>query len=78
MQLPWSDCENQFQIMYQLGTGNHPSVPRDALSEEGRDFLSHCFAQDPAVRWNASKLLNHHFVKVRCGDLEGGSIGIDH
>lgn len=68
LQLPWSECENQFQIMFQLGSGKTPPVPEAALSDEGHDFLSKCFIIDPQMRWKAIQLLDHPFVKVRCVD----------
>ena len=64
-QLPWSEFDNQFQIMFQLGNGKSPTIPEASLSSEGHDFLSHCFEQDPSRRWNANHLLDHPFVKVR-------------
>jgi len=66
--LPWSEYDNQFQIMYQLGNGKSPTIPQGSLSSEGHDFLSHCFEQDPGRRWRVNKLLDHPFVKVSDGD----------
>ena len=63
-QLPWSEFDNQFQIMFQLGNGKSPTIPESSLSNEGHDFLSHCFEQDPCRRWRANHLLDHPFVKV--------------
>ena len=63
-QLPWSEFDNQFQIMFQLGNGKSPTIPEGSLSSEGHDFLSHCFEQDPSQRWRANHLLDHPFVKV--------------
>lgn len=64
-QLPWSECEDQFQIIYKLGFGKTPPVPETALSDEGHDFLSNCLIIDPQVRCKAIQLLDHPFVKVR-------------
>ena len=64
LQLPWSECDNQFTIMYRLGTGKSPSISEGALSQEGHDFLSKCFITDPSKRWKAGRLLDHNFVKV--------------
>ena len=63
-QLPWSEFDHQFQIMFQLGNGKSPTIPEASLSSEGHDFLSHCFEQDPSRRWRANHLLDHPFVKV--------------
>ncbi len=65
--LPWSEYENEFQIMFQLGSGKTPCVhPPDALSDEGQDFIKRCFISNPEERWKAVHLLDHTFVKVGC------------
>ncbi|XP_052025331.1 mitogen-activated protein kinase kinase kinase 4 isoform X1 [Apodemus sylvaticus] len=65
---PWHEYEHNFQIMYKVGMGHKPPVP-ERLSPEGKDFLSHCLESDPKIRWTASQLLDHAFVKV-CTDEE--------
>ncbi|XP_041420436.1 mitogen-activated protein kinase kinase kinase 4 isoform X2 [Xenopus laevis] len=65
---PWHEYEHNFQIMYRVGMGHKPPIP-DRLSPEGKDFLSHCLESDPKMRWTASQLLDHAFVKV-CTDEE--------
>ncbi|KAE8602184.1 hypothetical protein XENTR_v10013902 [Xenopus tropicalis] len=65
---PWHEYEHNFQIMYRVGMGHKPPIP-DRLSPEGKDFLSHCQESDPKMRWTASQLLDHAFVKV-CTDEE--------
>ena len=63
--LPWSEYDNQWQIMFQLGNGTTPRVhPPDALSDEGHDFLKRCFIFNSEERWRAIHLLDHPFVKV--------------
>ncbi|KAI4327445.1 hypothetical protein L6164_019905 [Bauhinia variegata] len=53
---------NVFSLMLRIGVGDElPEVP-DELSEEGKDFLSKCFAKDPRKRWTAEMLLKHSFV----------------
>lgn len=49
--------------MYKVGMGHKPPIP-ERLSPEGKDFLSHCLESDPKMRWTASQLLDHAFVKV--------------
>ena len=63
-QRPWHELENNFMIMFKVGMGGLPTVP-EHLSDEGKDFLSHCFETDPRARWMASQLQNHPFVKVK-------------
>ncbi|XP_020664640.3 mitogen-activated protein kinase kinase kinase 4 isoform X2 [Pogona vitticeps] len=65
---PWHEFEHNFQIMYRVGMGHKPPIP-DRISPEGKDFLSHCLESDPKMRWTASQLLDHPFVKV-CTDEE--------
>uniref|UniRef100_A0A674GSF4 Mitogen-activated protein kinase kinase kinase 4 n=1 Tax=Taeniopygia guttata TaxID=59729 RepID=A0A674GSF4_TAEGU len=65
---PWHEYEHNFQIMYKVGMGHKPPVP-DKVSPEGKDFLCHCLESDPKMRWTASQLLDHPFVKV-CTDEE--------
>ncbi|ERE86379.1 mitogen-activated protein kinase kinase kinase 4 [Cricetulus griseus] len=60
---PWHEYEHNFQIMYKVGMGHKPPIP-ERLSPEGKDFLSHCLESDPKMRWTASQLLDHAFVKV--------------
>ncbi|CAH7307520.1 Map3k4 [Phodopus roborovskii] len=59
---PWHEYEHNFQIMYKVGMGHKPPIP-ERLSPEGKDFLSHCLESDPKMRWTASQLLDHAFVK---------------
>lgn len=49
--------------MYKVGMGHKPPIP-DKVSPEGKDFLCHCLESDPKMRWTASQLLDHPFVKV--------------
>ncbi|KAM7135171.1 mitogen-activated protein kinase kinase kinase 4 isoform 3-T3 [Molossus nigricans] len=65
---PWHEYEHNFQIMYKVGMGHKPPIP-ERLSLEGKDFLSHCLESEPRMRWTASQLLDHSFVKV-CTDEE--------
>uniref|UniRef100_A0A8C5TU46 Mitogen-activated protein kinase kinase kinase 4 n=1 Tax=Malurus cyaneus samueli TaxID=2593467 RepID=A0A8C5TU46_9PASS len=60
---PWHEYEHNFQIMYKVGMGHKPPIP-DKVSPEGKDFLCHCLESDPKMRWTASQLLDHPFVKV--------------
>ncbi|EDV25031.1 uncharacterized protein TRIADDRAFT_24805, partial [Trichoplax adhaerens] len=61
---PWSEFDDEFAIMFQVGSGAAPVTP-DSISDEGKDFLSRCLVHDPQDRWTTSELLNHPFVKVK-------------
>uniref|UniRef100_A0A8D1QHS8 Mitogen-activated protein kinase kinase kinase 4 n=1 Tax=Sus scrofa TaxID=9823 RepID=A0A8D1QHS8_PIG len=65
---PWHEYEHNFQIMYKVGMGHKPPIP-ERLSPEGKDFLAHCLESEPRMRWTASQLLDHSFIKV-CTDEE--------
>ena len=71
-QRPWPELENKLQIMYKVGTGMTPRIPEN-LSEEGKEFLSHCLLTDPEARSTASQLKDHAFVKV---DFVFSAVGI--
>lgn len=49
--------------MFRVGDGAIPAIP-ETLSDEGQDFLGHCFEHDPRERPTASELMDHAFVKV--------------
>ncbi|KAK4710342.1 hypothetical protein R3W88_004855 [Solanum pinnatisectum] len=50
------------ELLMAIGVKNQlPQIPEE-LSEEGKDFLSKCFVQDPRKRWTAEMLLKHPFV----------------
>ena len=65
LQLPWAEFDNQFTIMYQLGSGKRPPIPRSVLSEEGHHFLDKCFIVDVQRRASALDLCSEPFVMVR-------------
>lgn len=60
---PWAQFDSNFQIMFKVGMGEKPEIP-DTLSQEGHEFLDHCFQHDPKDRWSAQQLLHHNFCKV--------------
>lgn len=49
--------------MFKVGMGESPEIP-ESLSQEGKDFLSHCFQHDPKDRWTGLQLWHDHFCKV--------------
>lgn len=54
--------------------GHKPPIP-DKVSPEGKDFLCHCLESDPKMRWTASQLLDHPFVKVCLVALATKTVG---
>ncbi|XP_031098100.1 mitogen-activated protein kinase kinase kinase 1-like [Ipomoea triloba] len=61
-QFPYSTLENPMQALYKIGQGEPPHVP-NTLSNDARDFIHSCLQVDPNCRPNASRLLEHPFVK---------------
>lgn len=80
---PWSNVDNEWAIMYNIGLGKSPQLPStDQLSPEGIDFLQRCFTKDPAKRATAIELLSHewmvairHRVMQPGTPSDGGSVG---
>ena len=62
--MPYSDLDNEYAIMFQVGNGIPPKIPDEILKAEGKGFLMHCFQPQPDQRWTTSQLLEHSFVKV--------------
>jgi len=62
--------------MYKVGMGHKPPIP-DKVSPEGKDFLCHCLESDPKMRWTASQLLDHPFVKVCLMALTAGMVNVN-
>ena len=50
-----------------------PDIP-DALSLDGRDFITECLKVDPEERPTAAELLNHPFVR-RPLEYSGSGLG---
>ncbi|CAD8122453.1 unnamed protein product [Paramecium sonneborni] len=58
---PWHQLTNQFAVMIRIGKGEIPQIP-EGLSEEAKNFVSHCLEVDERKRWNCNKLLKHTFL----------------
>lgn len=54
--------QQPMQALYKIGQGEPPHVP-NTLSNDARDFIHSCLQVDPNCRPNASRLLEHPFVK---------------
>lgn len=60
---PWSDYDSNYQIMFKVGMGETPALPRN-LSIEGIDFIEKCLQHDPKKRLTASALLTLPFTQT--------------
>ncbi|KAM3956160.1 mitogen-activated protein kinase kinase kinase 4 [Aphomia sociella] len=64
---PFSESDNNHQIMFMVGMGGRPHVP-DSLSAEGQEFCYACLTHDPDVRPKAEVLSLHHFLMIKSDD----------
>ncbi|XP_076242633.1 mitogen-activated protein kinase kinase kinase 4 [Calliopsis andreniformis] len=53
---PWSDYDSNYQIMFKVGMGETPALPK-SLSVEGIDLIKKCLQHDPKKRLTANALL---------------------
>ncbi|KAM0725576.1 Mitogen-activated protein kinase kinase kinase 4 [Formica fusca] len=58
---PWSDYDSNYQIMFKVGMGETPALPKN-LSAEGIDLIKKCLQHDPKRRSTANTLLAHSFA----------------
>ncbi|GAB1859206.1 Mitogen-activated protein kinase kinase kinase 4 [Camponotus japonicus] len=58
---PWSDYDSNYQIMFKVGMGETPALPKN-LSVEGIDLVKKCLQHDPKKRSTANILLTHSFA----------------
>ncbi|XP_026827017.1 mitogen-activated protein kinase kinase kinase 4 isoform X1 [Ooceraea biroi] len=65
---PWSDFDSNYQIMFKVGMGQIPALPKN-LSAEGIDLVKKCLQHDPKKRWPAESLLSHSFVRGEYEDV---------
>ncbi|XP_025161131.1 mitogen-activated protein kinase kinase kinase 4 isoform X1 [Harpegnathos saltator] len=60
---PWSDYDSNYQIMFKVGMGESPALPKN-LSAEGTDLVKKCLQHDPKKRATANTLLAHSFAQA--------------
>ncbi|XP_012527808.1 mitogen-activated protein kinase kinase kinase 4 isoform X2 [Monomorium pharaonis] len=65
---PWSDYDSNYQIMFKVGMGETPTLPKN-LSTEGIDLVKKCLQHDPKKRPTANNLLAHSFVRGEFEDV---------
>jgi len=59
---PWADCRSPISALYNiLNTEKPPQIP-SFLSNELKNFLSHCMKMNPSERLNVHQLLRHPFI----------------
>jgi len=61
---PWSNLDNEWAIMFQIGIATkHPPLPdASQLSIKGIDFIRQCLTVDPLRRPSAQDLMNHTWM----------------
>ncbi|KAL6259477.1 hypothetical protein P5V15_009396 [Pogonomyrmex californicus] len=70
---PWSDYDSNYQIMFKVGMGDTPALPKN-LSAEGIDFVKKCLQHDPKRRLTANNLLAHSFIRGEYEDVNADLI----
>ncbi|XP_043474210.1 mitogen-activated protein kinase kinase kinase 4 [Leptopilina heterotoma] len=60
---PWSEFDSNYQIMFKVGMGESPALPK-SLSQEGIDFIQKCLQHDSRKRPTANSLLSHSFARA--------------
>ncbi|XP_011688752.1 PREDICTED: mitogen-activated protein kinase kinase kinase 4 [Wasmannia auropunctata] len=64
---PWSDYDSNYQIMFKVGMGETPTLPKN-LSAEGTDLVKKCLQHDPKKRLTVNNLLGHSFARAEYED----------
>ncbi|KAL0100391.1 hypothetical protein PUN28_019625 [Cardiocondyla obscurior] len=65
---PWSEYDSNYQIMFKVGMGETPTLPKN-LSAEGTDLVNKCLQHDPKKRLTANNLLAHSFARGEYEDV---------
>ncbi|XP_076291139.1 mitogen-activated protein kinase kinase kinase 4 isoform X2 [Lasioglossum baleicum] len=60
---PWSDYDSNYQIMFKVGMGETPALPKN-LSVEGVDLVTKCLQHDPKKRLTVNALLALPFAQA--------------
>ncbi|XP_050476898.1 mitogen-activated protein kinase kinase kinase 4 [Bombus huntii] len=60
---PWSDYDSNYQIMFKVGMGETPALPKN-LSIEGDNLIRKCLQHDPKKRLTANALLTLPFTQA--------------
>ncbi|KAG5328903.1 M3K4 kinase, partial [Acromyrmex heyeri] len=70
---PWSDYDSNYQIMFKVGMGETPALPKN-LSAEGIDLVKKCLQHDPKKRSTASNLFAHPFAHGEYEDVNDADL----
>jgi serine/threonine protein kinase len=60
---PWGALKDESIVYKVFKDKEKPSIPTN-INSEAKDFLKHCLEFDANLRWSASELLGHVFVKI--------------
>ncbi len=60
---PWHSIQDQVSALFHIASDPSPPPFPDMMNEQARDFLLKCFHRDSKERPNASKLLQHPFIR---------------
>ncbi|MFH4978632.1 hypothetical protein AB6A40_005341 [Gnathostoma spinigerum] len=66
---PWSECDHQLQIVYNVGSGMHPTIPPKIRADaQCLSFLEACFIVDRRKRATAEQLRQHPFANIHVAE----------
>eukprot|EP01083_Nonionella_stella_P068185 180826_1 len=60
---PWYKFQTQVSALFHIASTNEPPEFPEDISDSGKDFILRCLERDPRKRPNASRLLQHPFIK---------------
>lgn len=67
---PWAEFTTQVSALFHIASSKDPPTMPPGSSPECQAFLLLCFKRDPKERPNATRLLQHEFIRATSTDLE--------